>query len=278
MLEVREATSNPDFEPLLAHVQAARGIDFRDYRRDAIARGITARMFAHGTQDPLDYLTSLQGDPREIGHLLAALVVPCTGFFRDRAVFTALATSVLPALFRQRAGPCPLRAWCIGTATGEEAWSLAMLLADAHAGRFSLLASDLDRRALGVAEAGTYPGDVAVPEPYRSRYCQVGADGLTIAPRLRAGVRFAYHDLMGPTLAPAEAVIASFDLVVVRNVLIYFDRRLQQKALERITATLEPGSVLVMGPVESMPASLSDRFVAFPAVAPTTRIYRYLGA
>ena len=118
-----------------------------------------------------------------------------------------------------------------------------------------------------------------MPERYRRRYFHQTADGgLTIAPRLRSSVRFAYHDLMGQTLAPAEAVIAAFDLVFVRNVLIYFDRRLQQKALERIAATLEPGAVLVMGPVETVPAALSDRFSVFPAVAPETRSYRYLGA
>jgi two-component system CheB/CheR fusion protein len=193
---------------------------------------------------------------------------------------------VLPRLFDLvsaadcTAGARPLRVWAVGVATGEEAWSVAMLLAEAAgpgpAGRFEVLASDVDDSSLAVARHGRYPerAVAAIPSPLRARYLEAAGAAWDVAGALRPYVRFAEHDLVGRVLAPREAVVASFALVLVRNVLIYFDRRLQHKALERLAAVLEPGGALVLGDAETLPAAFVGRFAPFPGVDRRLRIYR----
>jgi two-component system CheB/CheR fusion protein len=265
-----------EIDLVLAFVAALRGVDFRDYRREPIMRGVRERMQARGDFTVPAYLERLKRDPEEIERLIEALVVPCSSFFRDPPVWDALARTALPALLRDHGGR-GLRAWCVGAATGEEAWTLAMLLGEACTS-FTLLASDLDRRTLEIARQGSYPPTIATAVPERYRHFLLPREGqITVVPPLRESVRFAYHDLLGRTLAPAEAVVASFELVLARNLLIYFDRRLQQKALERIAATLEPGAVLVLGTVETMPVPLRARFQPFPGVDPDLRVFRYVG-
>jgi chemotaxis methyl-accepting protein methylase len=271
-----------ELDQILALVADERGIDFRDYRRDPILRGLRQRMRAAGEVSQGGYLERLRGEGAEVDRLIEALVVPCSGFFRDPGVWRALGGVVLPRLMSGLAGR-PLRAWCVGAATGEEAWTMAMLLAEAGrragAARFDLLATDLDRRTLEIARAGDYPGTALdeVPEAYRDLLPRAGSR-LQVHQTLRQQVRFAYHDLLGRTLAPVEAVVASFELVLVRNVLIYFDRRLQQKALERIAGALEPGAALVLGSVETIPLPLRGRFVPFAGVDPELRVFSYVGA
>jgi two-component system CheB/CheR fusion protein len=271
-----------ELDRVLAFVADERGIDFRDYRREPILRGIRQRIELRGDGSAAAYLQRLASDGQEVDRLVEAVVVPWSGFFRDPPVWTALARVVLPALLQEHPRQ-PLRTWCIGTATGEEAWTMAMLLEDACGARgdgFDLLASDLDRRTLEGARAGCYTPAVAaeVPPTYRARFLVAEGNRACVTPALRARVRFAYHDLLGRTLAPPEAVVASFELVLARNVLIYFDRRLQQKALERIAGTLEPGAALVLGRVETMPRPLEERFIPFADVEPDLRVFRYVGA
>ena len=271
-------------EPVLAAVEQQRGIDFRDYRPDTILRGISARMSFHAEADVAGYLRTLEQDQDEMGRLLETLVVPWSSFFRDPRVFAALDEVVLPRLAFHHLERRPLRAWCVGTGTGEEVWSLAMLLA-AMAARpagpaWELLASDLDQRSLDRAEQARYTREsaAAVPEPHHRRSLLPDGQELVVEPGLRQRVRFAQHDLLGPRLCPALAIIASFDLVLARNVLIYFDRRLQEKALDRLAATLEPGGALVLGQVETLPPALQDRFEPFPGSDPDLRIFAARGA
>lgn len=262
---------------LLGEVARRRGIDFRDYRPDSIQRGVRARLLERN-QALTDYLRSIE-DEAEITRLIESMVVPWSRFFRDPPVFEALERQVLPALVLQHLERRPLRAWCVGAATGEEAWSAAMLLAESCDGPggpgWQLFATDIDRRNLAFGEAGVFPSVSveSVPERYRRRHLQAQADGFRVAPALRAGARFAYHDLLGPTLAPADAVVAAFDLVLIRNVLIYFDRRLQEKALSRLAAVLQPGGVLVLGEVETLPESIAARFDPYPGLDQTLRIF-----
>jgi chemotaxis methyl-accepting protein methylase len=274
-------------EPVLAAVARLRGVDFRDYRRETIVRGIVARLQSRpelGGQsgEPVDlcqaYTRVLESDEDELNRLLETLVIPCSSFFRNPAVFAALESEVLPRLAREHLERHPLRIWCVGVATGEEAWSLAMLLTslcERPAGlEWQLLASDIDRRALRVAEHGRYPlaSAAAVPDRFRRFLVQEG-EQVEVASALRDRVRFAQHDLLGVQLAPVDAVVASFDLVLCRNLLIYFDRRLQEKALERVAATLDADAVLVLGQVETLPERLQPRLAPYPGLDPDLRIF-----
>jgi chemotaxis methyl-accepting protein methylase len=205
-------------------------------------------------------------------------MVPATELFRDRDVFAVLAAAVVPDLLR-RLGRGPLRAWAVGVATGEEAWSLAMLLAAACADRgvdFDLVASDLDATALDTAQQGRFRAAAceAVPQDLRARFLADDGGGMVrVADELRAHVHFAEHDLMGRTVAPREAVIASFHVIALRNVLIYFDRRLQGKAVERLRGVLEPGGALVLGLAETLPDAVGADFAPYPGVPSRLRIF-----
>ena len=265
-------------EPILAEVALRRGIDFRDYRPDSLLRGVRARMAERGAADLEDYRRSLE-DEAEINRLIEAMVVPWSRFFRDPPVFQALAERVLPSLVFNHLERRPLRTWCVGAATGEEAWTVAMLLAEAcdtpGGPSWELMATDIDRRTLAAAEAGNYPlvSVDSVPERYARRHLTIEGTRAQVAPALRSRVRFVFHDLLGPTLAPAAAIVAAFDLVLVRNVLIYFDRRLQEKALARLAAVLPAGGALVLGEVETLPDPVASAFEPFPGVDPCLRIF-----
>lgn len=269
-----------EIDAVLGVLAARRGVDFRDYRREVLERGLSARLLATSSRNAADYANLLDREPTEVERLLETLVIPVSAFFRDRTVFDALERRVLPELCARARGGT-LRAWAVGIATGEEAWSLAMSTAEAceAAGltSFELLASDIDTRSLDVARRGLYEAAslAKVPPALRARFFEpVGGEAERVSDALRARVRFALHNVMGRALAPREAVLASFHLVSFRNVLIYFERRLQQKALERLASVLEPGGALVLGAVESLPPRLSARFEPYPGVDPSLRIYR----
>ena len=268
---------------VLAFLADERGVDFRDYRPAMIERRLAARLAATGALDVDAYLARLTADPDEADRLIAALVVRVTGFFRDPAVFDALEASVVPGLLASLGAQGTLRAWVAGTATGEEAYSLAMLLGRAVEARpgasFDVIASDIDAAALETARLGCYAREAAeaVPEPLRGRFLEPDPDapgaaaGVRVVASLRDRIRFARHDLMGPRLAPREAVMADFHVVFCRNVLIYFTRQLQGRAFERFAAALSPGGILVLGGAESVPESAR---ASFAVVDPALRIYR----
>lgn len=226
------------------------------------------------------YRDRLLNDENELSVLLESLFVPVTEFFRDRAVFDDLASHVLPSFVWTRPPQWTLRTWCIGCATGEEAWSMAMLLEEGRDvfgfSNYEVLATDLHEASLAFARRGVYPSPLlsSTPERMRQMFFESMRDGLSVRPSLRSRVTFERHDILGHTIAPGAAVIASFDIVLLRNVLIYFDRRLQLKVLERITSTLDVDGILVLGAVETLPNELSQQFEFFPGTSPKERIFR----
>lgn len=264
-----------DIERVLDATARLRGLSFHDYALTATSKGVAARLLATRSPNVDAYLALLTADATEVNALVDALVVPYTGFFRDPVVFTALAQTVIPSLESKIAKGRPLRAWSMGSSTGEETWSLAMLLA-ARGLDFDLLGTDVSDAALSSARNATYLPQLcdAIPEALRQRFVRKAGDLLSIAPELREHVRFAAHDMLGARAAPPEAVIASFDLVLLRNVLIYFDRRLQEKALERVVEALQPHGVLGLGKYETIPASLVGRLRPFEGLDARLRIFQ----
>lgn len=271
-------------ERVLEHLIEDRGLDLRDRRRDSVLRGVASRLRSTAAPDADAYRALLASEPEELERLLNAMVVPCTAFFRDPEVWGLLASTVVPQLLGRARRPGRLRAWSIGCATGEEAWSAAMLLAvlaeDELGPSFDLVASDREAAALRTASQGVYDCQSArgIPEGMRRRFVVPSGERLGIVDSLRRRVCFAYHDLFGRALAPAAAVLASFEIVFLRNVLIYFERRLQEKAIDRVMATLDPGAVLVLGTAETLCRRHATRFVHYPGTPPHARIFQFLGA
>lgn len=274
-------STRPALAAILELVARARSVDFNDYRKETVERRVAHRIAASGSRDEDDYRARLERDPAELDHLVRALLIPVTSFFRDGAVFEALAKRVIGDLLAS--GAPTVRAWVIGAATGEEAWTLAMLLARACAAEreraFEVLATDLDESSLESAREGVYPREAAahLPRELVDRFLEPRGDGLRVRDELRPFVRFVRHDVVGPRLAPREAVLASFDLVLCRNVLIYFDERLRGQALARIATVLRPGGALVLGSAESVPSEDACGLVRYPALDAALRVYRRVG-
>lgn len=270
-----------ELEAVLAvasRVAAARGIDLLRYQPDSVARGIMARLRTLELDGPT-YAQRLGDEPDELARLLAAIAVPTTEFFRDPEVFEALTHTVLPRSVASWTGQRLLRAWVIGSSSGEEAWSLAMLLDGATADlglEYSVLATDIDPQQVERARTATYPGDrvAQIPQHHRCKHLQVRGSEFSMSEALQRRVVFAAHDVVGNQALPRAAVMASFHLVSLRNVLIYFGSSLQQRALRRVAAVLQPAGVLVLGLVERIPRELEALFEVFPGTPGELGIYR----
>lgn len=271
-----------ELDLVLASLATLHGVDLRRHRRETLARRMSLRFAAAGCPDGGSYVARLEADPLEAARLVSTLLIGVTAFFRDKPVFDALAERVVPSLVTRAAPRGIVRAWTAGVAGGEEAYSLATILVPAcrSAGvACEIVATDLDRLALERAAAGWYPQPAveAVPERVRERFFHRQAEGWRVADELRRHVRFVFDDIGGPRRAPTEAVVASFDLVLVRNVLIYLQPPAQELALVRVTSALEPRGVLVLGSAERPAGAAGIELEAFPGLDPALRIYERKG-
>jgi two-component system CheB/CheR fusion protein len=256
---------------ILGVLRIQTGHDFRQYKRATVLRRLERRMQVRAMQTLPDYLRLLEADAGEHKALLNDLLIGVTNFFRDREAFDTLEREILPAVYRDRQAGDEVRAWVAGCATGEEAFSMAMLLADqaalmANPPSYQVFASDIDEHAIATARAGMYPTSiVADVPPARLRQHFTREDGRY---HIRKGVRdrilFAVHNLL------RDPPFSRIDVVSCRNLLIYLNRDIQQRVLETFHFALKPGGYLFLGSSESA-ESVDELFVA---VDKKNRIYR----
>ena len=232
------------------------GHDFTNYKRATILRRIERRLAVREIAGLVDYNRLLQDEPAETQALLRELLISVTNFFRDAAVWTAIEKNVVPQLLAERSGEDQLRVWVAGCATGEEAYTLAMILADAAARlpsppRIQLFATDVDESAIARARGGVYTvAEIAdVPPDRLLRYFTRQPDGYRVRRELRELILFAHHNVI------KDPPFSHLDLVSCRNLLIYLNRTAQQRALEVMNFGLEPGGVLLLGTAETTEAA-----------------------
>ena len=254
--------ADPDFEALLEHLRVHRATDFTGYKRASLMRLVDRRLATVGVATYRDYQDLLQADPGEFARLFDGLLVNVTSFFRDPPVWEALRTTVLPELLEALPDDAPLRIWCAACATGQEAYSLALLLdellgREAYLRRVKIYATDIDEAALAEARVGRYPLAAldAVPERLRERGFEGTGDVRTISAELRPTVIFGRHDLI------QDAPIGKISLLSCRNALMYFNPETQARVLERLSFALLEQGVLVLGKAEML-LTHSDLFVA----------------
>jgi len=265
----------PGYAALAARIAGHAGLDVSAYKDRCLRRRIAVRMRACGVHTYADYVGVLDRQPDELDLLLDALTINVTKFFRNRETWDWLAANLVPGLLRAREGR--VRAWSAGCASGEECYTIVMLLADGlerlghleWLDRIHVDATDIDRSSLTSARAGRYPTRVfseAPPEALR-RYClAVDGDTVQVRPELLALVDVRRHDLLRePPPAP------NYDLIFCRNVVIYFDRTTQERLMHRFTDALAPDGVLVLGKVETIFGSARERL---DLVEPRERVYR----
>ena len=256
---------------VLAHVRVRTGHDFSKYKRSTVLRRIARRMQVTRTDEISDYYEILREKPEEAQALLADLLISVTTFFRDSEAYESLRKLVLPRLFGHEDMSEPLRIWVCGCATGEEAYSIAILALE-EAGRHDLkpsiqvFASDLDARALATAREGRYPSviEADVSEDRLRRFFTREGEGYRVRQELRDILLFAHHDLL------KDPPFSRVDLISCRNVLIYLDRELQEQVCSTFNYALNPGGYLFLGSAESAdhPPGL------FRAIDRNSRIYQ----
>lgn len=273
--------SDDAFRAIVQHLSEIRGLRVRGFRTAVLERRCRERADRAGCGTLLDYLKILQTCPEEVNALLDALVVGYTRFFRDPLTDVFLHQRVLPEMIRTKVelGQDFFRVWSAGCATGEEAYSLALILWDAapkvsETFRLHVLGTDRDGGALEVARLGRYDRDRLGDLPLRlaDRCFRHEGGFFQVVPELQSLVRFVAHDLLQdqPT-PPAEAVFEDFDLISCRNVLMYYDRLTREKILRRLHRSLEMGGVLVLGAVEGVPPGLGGAFQRLDSCCPVYR-------
>lgn len=207
------------------------------------------------------FVTSPQGSG-ERSCMLDLLTTNETYFFREPAHFNFLRDKILPHFSRKK-----IKVWCAAASTGEEPYSLAMVLQDSQGAAWELLASDISNAVLQHARKGIYGLERldALPPQYLKRFCLRGVDEcsgkMAIAKTLLPNIRFEHHNLMQPL--PGQEL---FDVIFLRNVLIYFDQETKQKVIENILQRLRPGGWLVVGHCEYIQGFKTEMSAVMPSV------------
>lgn len=267
-LESQPKTPSPQSEAdivqkILVLIRVSSGHDFSEYKQNTILRRIKRRMAINQLAQLGDYLDYLRQTPREADILFRELLIGVTRFFRDPEVFESLAANVITPLFTQaHAKSRPIRIWVPACSTGEEAYSLAILMAEhsdqtgIHAD-IQLFATDIDRVAIEKARAGGYPDTITAdlsPERLRTFFSKDFDSSLyQINSRIRDMVVFAVHS------AVKDPPFSKLDLICCRNLFIYLAPELQQRLLNLLHYALNPGGFLVLGSSETL-GSLQKHF------------------
>ena len=246
-------------------LRRATGHDFSGYKRSTIIRRINRRMVVHTLDRIEDYVHLLEQSPREIDELFHDMLINVTDFFRDPEAFDAVKTFVLPRLMEHRSPSDPLRIWVPGCSTGEEAYSLAMMVIE-YLGRdwstrtIQVFASDIDNKAIEKARAGFYPESIQshVSEERLRRFFVAKPGGFQINKSIRDLCVFSTQNVA------QDPPFSRIDLVSCRNLLIYLDAPLQRKVLARLHFALKPLGFLLLGSSETVGGSddlfaLTDR-------------------
>ncbi|PWG61991.1 CheR family methyltransferase [Spiribacter halobius] len=246
------AMSDAEFDVWAELLRERTGMRLARERRSFLITALAARMAERGFEDRAAYYAHLRAGAvgqLEWAALVDRLTVQETRFYRDAASLDWLRGAGLPALLSGLPPATALQAWSAGCATGEEAYTLAMLLDEALAGTgryFGVTGSDLSLRALARARRGEFPARRLAPLPteWRERYCEpLPGERYQVCERLRARTCFLQNNLLEPASSPLPAM----HLIVCQNVLIYFDRPRREQLLAELARRLQPGGLLVLG-------------------------------
>jgi len=243
--------SEPDgqFEALLEYLKSNRGFDFTGYKRTSLGRRIRKRMHEVNSQTFADYQDYLEVHPEEFSLLFDTILINVTAFYRDTQAWDFLADRILPRILQE--SKAPVRIWSAGCSSGEEAYTLAMMFAEAlgpeaFCQRVKIYATDVDDAALSEARTGSYSEKQvrSVPLKYLEKYFSKSANRYVFHPELRRCVIFGRHDLI------QDAPISRLDLLVCRNTIMYFNAETQRRIFERFHFALQEGGSLFLGRAE----------------------------
>src|SRR2546422_5780406 len=259
------------FEHLLEYLRQSRGFDFTGYKRPSLMRRMSKRMQTVHVDRFTDYVDYLEVHPEEFAVLFNTILINVTSFFRDQPAWDFLAGSVVPRIIRNKGADDSIRIWSAGCATGEEAYAIAMLMAEAlgkegFRQRVKIYATDVDEDALATARQAGYGAKEIqpVPEEFRQKYFDVVGSRYVFNSDLRRSVIFGRHDLV------QDAPMSRLDLLVCRNTLMYFNAETQGRILTRFHFALADTGYLFLGKAEM----LLTRANLFLPVTPRNRVFR----
>lgn len=241
-----------EFEALLDYIKHNRGFDFTGYKRPSLMRRVQLRMQETDIGTYGDYTDYLEVHPEEFAHLFNTILINVTSFFRDRTVWEYVEKELVPQIVARKNLPKDrIRVWCAGCASGQEAYTLAMVIAEVlgieefHR-KVKIYATNIDETALDRARLATYSAKEVegIPEPLLERYFKRSNTSYTFRPDLRRSVIFGRHDLL------QDPPISRIDLLSCRNTLMYFNAETQAKIISRFHFALNSGSFLVLGKAE----------------------------
>lgn len=240
-----------DFEALLDYLKRSRGSDFTGYKRQSLLRRVLRRMQVVGISIFSEYQDYLEVRPEEFADLCNTILINVTSFFRDKEAWEHLSEEIIPKVLESKKGNEIIRIWSAGCASGEEAFSIAMLMMEAlgeegFKNRVKIFATDIDEVALAQARMATYtPKDLEpVPKELREKYFLISGGAYVFRPDLRRSIIFGRHDLV------QDAPISHLDLLVCRNTLMYFNAETQSKVLARFHFALKDTGYLFLGRAE----------------------------
>ncbi|MBU1240816.1 protein-glutamate O-methyltransferase CheR [Myxococcota bacterium] len=254
---------------LLAAVEKNTGTDLTGYRRSTLARRLARRLLTLGLKEEA-YVQLCTDNTLECQSFIAEVTVNVSSFFRDPLVFEIVA-SLLRKLVSKRSD---LRIWSAGCAAGEETYSLAILVKDAlrlqkvDSGSALVFGTDIDPKSIAAAQNATYSRESLGEMKLRhfDSWFSLSGQKYTVDPAIRAMVHFSREDLLNPgTVAPAESIFGSFDLILCRNVLIYFSQSHQAQILSTLCSSLSEGGYLVLGSSEEPGPDLRHRLTVIDA-------------
>ncbi|MCA9227196.1 MAG: PAS domain-containing protein, partial [Planctomycetales bacterium] len=255
---------------IFAQIRSRTGHDFSQYKRSTVMRRIQRRMQLQHVESLERYLEFLRDNRDEVRDLFDDLLITVTEFFRDQHVFECLEDKVIPALFEGKTSNDRIRVWSVGCSTGEEAYSIAILLLEElskheERPRLQVFASDLHERSLTRAREGIYPLEIStnVPAEWLQRYFIKENDNYRVRREVREMVVFAPHNLLG------DPPFSHLDLIVCRNVMIYLQRDVQRDVIRLFHYALEPDGRLVLGTSETV-----DRSELFTVEDKQSCVYR----
>ena len=250
---VPEADVSAEFERLLAYLKTSRGFDFSGYKRSTLMRRVEKRMQTVGAASYADYHDYLEVRQDEFPHLFNTILINVTSFFRDPESWDYVSKTLIPRLLEAKGESDPIRVWVAGCASGEEAFTIAIALAEAlgpvaFRTRVKIYATDLDEEALSCSRIAQYsPRDVEpIGEGMVDKYFERVGDKLVFDRELRRSIIFGHHDLL------QDAPISRVDLLLCRNTLMYFNAEAQERILARFHFALNEGGYLFLGRAETL--------------------------
>ena len=249
----RPEGADESLEGLLEYLRDQRGFDFSGYKRATLGRRIRKRMGEVGAVDYEDYVDHLEANPREFNELFNTILINVTSFFRDAEAWEYLREEVVPPLVESVPDDDQIRIWSAGCASGEEAYTAAIVLLEvlgeeAFKRRVKIYATDIDEEALTEARAAVYPAKALadLPPELVEKYFVENGRGLAFRPDLRRSVIFGRNELL------QDAPISRIDLLICRNVLMYFTVEAQTRILSQLNFALRDRGYLFLGKSEML--------------------------